>query len=93
MKKIYQIRRTSFILTVFVLGTVITGQVPTWVSIGFPTAVMWLFMIYDEAMFELKEQKRCLHHFPLAQTSKKKNENVYQSISQLGGKNQNVKKH
>lgn len=28
-----------------------------WVRIGYPTAVMWLLMIYDEALFELREQK------------------------------------
>ncbi|MEB8418958.1 hypothetical protein NGG16_16105 [Enterococcus casseliflavus] len=63
MKKIYWVRRTAFVLTIFALGVLITGQVPTWVSIGFPTAVMWLFMIYDEAMFELKEQKRVYTSF------------------------------
>ncbi|MDT2687252.1 hypothetical protein [Enterococcus gallinarum] len=57
MKKIYWVRRTAFILTIFALGALITGQVPMWVRIGYPTAVMWLMMIYDEALFELREQK------------------------------------
>ncbi|STF08812.1 hypothetical protein [Enterococcus gallinarum] len=58
MKKIYLVRRTAFILTIFALGALITGQVPMWVKLGYPTAVMWLLMIYDEALFELREQKR-----------------------------------
>lgn len=57
MKKIYWVRRTAFILTIFALGALITGQVPMWVKLGYPTAVMWLLMIYDEALFELREQK------------------------------------
>lgn len=28
MKKIYWVRRTAFILTIFALGALITGQVP-----------------------------------------------------------------
>ncbi len=57
MKKIYWVRRTAFILTIFALGALITGQAPVWVKLGYPTVVMWLLMIYDEALFELREQK------------------------------------
>jgi len=45
------------VLTIFALGSLITGQVPMWVRIGYPTVVMWLLMIYDEALFELREKK------------------------------------
>ncbi|MDT2692003.1 hypothetical protein ACK4CS_15140 [Enterococcus gallinarum] len=41
----------------FCVSALITGQVPMWVRIGYPTAAMWLMMIYDEALFELREQK------------------------------------
>ena len=57
MKKIYWIRRTAFMLTIFVFGVLITGQVPMWVRIGYPTTIMWLLMIYDEALFELENKK------------------------------------
>ena len=85
MKKIYWVRRTAFILTIFALGALITGQVPMWVRIGYPTAAMWL-MIYDEALFELREQKEPT---PFSASVSSKNEKGEKIIAQLGGKNQN----
>lgn len=54
MKKIYWLRRTAFVLTIFALGTLVSGKVPTWMKIGFPTVVMLWLMIYDDAAFELR---------------------------------------
>nr|DAG83764.1 MAG TPA: YvrJ protein family protein [Caudoviricetes sp.] len=54
MKKIYWLRRTAFVLTIFALGTLVSGNVPTWMKIGFPTVVMFWLMIYDDAAFELR---------------------------------------
>lgn len=71
MKKIYWVRRTAFILTIFALGALITGQVPMWVIIGYPTAFMWLLMIYDDALFELREQKELTPFSASVSTTKK----------------------
>lgn len=57
MKKIYWIRRTIFILVIFALGALLSSEPPTWLVIGFPCVAMLLLMIYDEALFELREQK------------------------------------
>lgn len=54
MKKIYWLRRIAVILFMFGIGVFATGQAPTWIKIGFPTAVMFWLMIYDELMFELR---------------------------------------
>lgn len=56
MKKIYWIRRTSFILVIFALGALLSSEPPTWLVIGFPCVSMLLLMIYDEAVFELRSR-------------------------------------
>lgn len=56
MKKIYWIRRTTFILVIFALGALLSSEPPTWLVIGFPCVAMLLLMIYDEAAFELRSR-------------------------------------
>lgn len=56
MKKIYWIRRTTFILVIFALGALLSSKPPTWLVIGFPCVSMLLLMIYDEAVFEFRSR-------------------------------------
>ncbi len=58
MKTIYWLRRIAVLLFMFGIGVFVTGQAPTWIKIGFPTAVMLWLMIYDEAMFEHEIKRR-----------------------------------
>ena len=57
MENIYWLRRTALLLCVFAFGALITGNVPVWIKIGFPTLAIWWLMLYDEATY-LKGRRR-----------------------------------
>ncbi|MFC0361404.1 hypothetical protein [Enterococcus canintestini] len=58
MKKMYWLRRIGVLLFMFGIGVFATGHAPTWIKIGFPTAVILWLMIYDETMFNLEIKRR-----------------------------------
>ncbi|TPR56267.1 hypothetical protein [Enterococcus sp. OL5] len=57
MRKIYWLRRTAFLLTVFAMGTLIAGELPNWLKIMYPTAVMIWLIAYDDAIFEHRSRR------------------------------------